>query len=251
MLYSSLLDNFGPVPAVGPHGRVYVFWAVFPEDPSSTPSKTVIYMRASSDDGARFDPVRQVAGPFYGVPRMAQPGSLRNLTMPAVAIGRSGKIYLAWSAAVRQHPDKSVDADILMKWSRNEGATWSQAIRVNDARTMDRFMPAISVLPDGSAGLVFYDRRASPWQMDVYAARVSFRGGVRVSRNVRVTAASSSISDIYYLAPGSTCFSPGRFFGDYIGSSACGDGTLCVVWADAQLRVQDETEVWFARVPLP
>jgi hypothetical protein len=65
---------------------------------------------------------------------------------------------------------------------------------------------------------------------------------------VRLNARASPVSDIYYIAPGSTCFSPGRFFGDYLGVAPSSGGTLCAVWADTQLRVPDETDAWFARL---
>jgi hypothetical protein len=106
------------------------------------------------------------------------------------------------------------------------------------------------VLNDGSLGIAFYDRRFHPWQLGVYAARASFDHGFRVTRNVRVNGGSSPVADIYYLPVGATCFPGGRFFGDYIGSSVDGDG-LAVVWADTQLHRYDETDIWFARVPLP
>lgn len=249
-LYSSSLDNFGSVPVVGPGGRVYVFWSVFPEEALSAASRTVIEMRVSIDAGAHFQAARTVAGPFWSVPRMAEPGHLRNLTQAALAVGRDGALYLAWASAVRQHGPGVVDANINLIRSLDGGASWSRPVRVNDVTRSDRFMPSMSVLPDGSLGLAFYDRRRSPSSLDLYAAHVSFRHGFQVSPNVRVNRSQAPISDIYYLAPGSTCFSPGRFFGDYIGTAACGGNMLCAVWADTQLHVYSETDIWFARVNL-
>jgi hypothetical protein len=112
-------------------------------------------------------------------------------------------------------------------------------------------MPAISAFPDGSIGAVFYDRRSGPAALQVYAVHATFRGGFRSTRNVKVNGGSPQVSDIYYLAPGSTCFAPGRFFGDYIGGQPCGSAELCSVWADTQRRIHNQTDVWFARVPLP
>jgi hypothetical protein len=109
-------------------------------------------------------------------------------------------------------------------------------------------MPALTAWRDGSLGIVFYDRRRD-WQgLDVYAARVWPDRGMTVSPNVRLNVRRSSISRITYIRPGSTCFAPGRFFGDYIGVAAAPHGNLCAVWADSQLGVYNETEIWFARV---
>jgi hypothetical protein len=112
-------------------------------------------------------------------------------------------------------------------------------------------MPSLSVLPDGSLGLAFYDSRNSPWQLDVYATRVSFAHGFSRSANVRVTSGSAPVADIYYIKPGTTCFSPGRFFGDYIGTGAVQGNALYVVWADTQSHTYGQTDIWLARVPLP
>lgn len=109
-------------------------------------------------------------------------------------------------------------------------------------------MPALSVLADRSVGVAFYDRRDGAGLLDVYAARVRFGDAAQVSHNVRVTAGVSRVSDIQYLPPGSTCFLPGRFFGDYIGAAGDSSGSLCVVWADTQLHIAGESDIWFARV---
>jgi hypothetical protein len=112
-------------------------------------------------------------------------------------------------------------------------------------------MPAITTWPDGAVGLAFYDRRRSPGLLDVYGARVWYHRGIRVSANVRINRGNPSINDIYYIAPGSTCFAPGRFFGDYIGVAPQPHGILCTVWADTQLHVPNETDIWFARTTVP
>lgn len=247
-IQGSRLDNFGPVPAVGPDGHVYVFWAEFPEEPLGNLSPTRLLMRVSTDEGRTFGPIRTVTARFPAVPRMAQPGSLRNLTMPAVAVDSRGVISVAWSQARRKRADGSVDADINLSRSADEGRSWSRPIRVNDSRRHDRFMPALTAWPDGSLGIAFYDRRADLQALDVYAARVWPGTRLTVSPNVRINARRAPISSIYYIRPGSTCFSPGRFFGDYIGVAPAPHGNLCVVWADTQLQVYNETDIWFARV---
>jgi hypothetical protein len=144
-----------------------------------------------------------------------------------------------------------VDADVDVARSEDHGVSWSRPVRVNDSRTGDRFMPSLSVMRDGTVGVAFYDRRNGAQRLDVYAARVSFVGQPRASRNIRVNAGTSPVGDIFYIRPGSTCFSPGRFFGDYMGTSTVDSRHLCVTWADTQRRVYNETDVWFARVTLP
>jgi hypothetical protein len=230
---------------------VYVFWSTFPDGDTAATLPTRILMRASTDNGVHFGPVRRVSGVFRGLPQVLQPGSLRIFPMPSPAADRHGTLYVAWSAVRHGYGRGMVDADILISRSLDGGVTWSTPRRVNDTTHADRFLPAMTILGDGSLGLAFYDRRESPWQLDTYVARVSFAAGFRVSVNIRVNQHSAPVGDIFYLRPGSTCLAGGRFFGDYIGVAAIDGGTMGVVWADPGLHVADETDIWFARVSLP
>jgi hypothetical protein len=246
-LYRSPMNNYGPVVVVAPGGHVSVFWSTFTDGGEHRSVPTRILMRSSSDDGAHFTPARTVAGPFDAMPQLTQPGSLRNLTMPAVTADDDGVLWLAWARPTAHFAGGRVNASIEIKRSTNGGKDWSLPVAVNDVTAGDRFMPALSVWPDRSVGVAFYDRRRSANLLDVYGARVWFRGEIQVSPNVRLNRTSAPVADIDYIAPGSTCFAPGRFFGDYIGVSTQPHGILCAVWADTQLQVAGETDIWFAR----
>lgn len=251
LIASSNADNFGSVPVLGPGGHVYVFWATFPDMSLTSPAPTRILLRSSANDGRSFGPVQVAAGTFAGVPRMAQPGLLRNLTIPTVTDDH-GALFLAYAAVTGHRARGAVNSNIDITMSTNGGMSWTHPVPVNDVHAGDRFMPAIGVMHDGSLGVAFYDRRNSPWSLDTYAARVQVVAGLpRASVNVRVNAGNAPISDIYYIKPGSTCFSPGRFFGDYIGVAADRHDRLCVVWANTEAHVNSRTDVWFARVSLP
>jgi hypothetical protein len=252
-LYSSPLDNFGADPVVASNGHISVFWLSRHDVAPAAVGSAQVLLATSGDDGAHFGPVRGAGRSFAMLPGMAQPGSLRDLTTPAAAAAPSGALYVAYAAVRDRHPDGSVDADIWVTRSLDHGIIWSLPERVNDVRSGDRFMPALSVLEDGTLGVAFYDRRAGPGELDVYATRVSFARGFKATPNLRVNSAPSRIADIAYFkgdSAGDSCFPSGRFFGDYIGAAA--DGTaLGLVWADTQLHKQGETDLWFARVTLP
>jgi hypothetical protein len=241
-------DSVGSVPVIGPHGRVYVFWMSYPEASDGVATSGQVLGRISTDDGRHFGRVHSVGGRFTRLPFMLAPGSLRVLSSPAATVAPDGAVYVVWAEASSIGEGGAVASDIVLSRSLDGGAHWSAPVRVNDVRNGDRFMPAVSVLSDGSVGVAFYDRRLGANRLDVYAARVRFDGGTHVSANIRVNAGPAPVSDIQYLPPGSTCFLPGRFFGDYIGAAGDRSGGLCVTWADTQLRVQDETDIWFARV---
>ncbi|MGH8192204.1 MAG: hypothetical protein ACREP2_12235 [Rhodanobacteraceae bacterium] len=247
-MYGSAGSNFGSASVVSRRGHVWVFWSNTQGGSLTSPLPSRILEVSSSDDGAHFGKVHSATPRFQSVPRMASPGYLRNLTAPAVAMNRSGIVYLAWPSVHKRLSNGSVDADIWLEHSVSSG--WSKPLRVNDVRRGDRFMPSIAVLRDGTVAASFYDRRRG--SLDLEAARVSLRhGGQHVGPNVRINQRWSPISDIYFIKPGTTCFSPGRFFGDYIGAAAGPGNSVCLVWADTQLHHPDETDLWFARTTLP
>jgi hypothetical protein len=247
-LFASGNDNVGSVPVIGPHGRVYVFWMSYPDATDSSSTTGSVLVRVSTDDGAHFGPARAVAGGFTRLPFMLGQGSLRVLSSPAATVARDGTAFVAWAQMGTRRSGGAVTSDIMLARSRDGGVHWSSPVRVNDARSGDRFMPAVASLPGGSVGVAFYDRRRGPGQLDVYAARVHFGAQATVSSNVRVTSGNAPVAAIQYLPPGSTCFLPGRFFGDYIGVAGDRSGHFCVAWADTQLHIANETDVWFARV---
>ena len=181
-----------------------------------------------------------------------EPGSLRSLTAPTVAVDGTGSLYLGWAEATHDHGHGVVDVDIMLSRSADDGLHWTKGVHVNSTRHGDRFMPSISALPNGSMGIAFYDRRAGPANLDVYAVRATFAGsGFHLSANLRINRGSSPVSDLHYIAPGSTCLASGRFFGDYIGTAAAPDNSLCVTWTDTQFHVYQETDLWLARVYFP
>jgi hypothetical protein len=239
------------IPVAGPKGHIYVFWIETGGGALSNPTEARMRMRASSDDGAHFGPVRDVVPWFETMPRAVQPGNLRTPPMLAVAADHGGALYAAWPIVRQKHAGGSVDADILLTRSADGGASWRAPFVVNDVRRADRFMPAMSVFPDNSLGLAFYDRRAGANRLGVFAVHVAFDGTFHRSPNVRVNRRYANIAFIHPIAAGSSCYSPGRFFGDYMGAGAAPRGRLCVTWADSGLGVRDETDVWFAKVGLP
>ncbi|HLJ68836.1 MAG TPA: sialidase family protein [Chloroflexota bacterium] len=249
-LWSSRLANFGTVPVVGPRGRIYVFWSVSPNEEQVGPSPTGLFAVVSGDDGAHFGRRFAVTRTFRSVPDIVKPGNLRVLTMPSVVLDGRGTLYVAWAQVERVRSGGAVDADIVLSRSVDGGRSWSTPRRVNDARNGARFMPSVVLLAGGSLAVVFYDQRRGGMVLDTYAARARFGSRFRAYPNLRLDSGTSPVVDMMYVAPGSTCLAPGRFFGDYIGAVAMGRD-LGAVWADTQLHQPDETDVWFARVTLP
>jgi hypothetical protein len=131
---------------------------------------------------------------------------------------RDGRLYVL--TAERLGAD---DADIVLHWSDDDGATWSGPVRVNsDPEGTHQFMPNLAVAGDGSLHAFFMDKshddaHGHAW-IDVTHA-VSADGG-QAWTSERVT----SVSWDGELGKHQEDF---PFIGDYVGVGAVGDH----VWA--------------------
>jgi hypothetical protein len=256
MLYTSEWDNFGAVPVVGPHHTIYVFWASVAATTDHSVGAGRIYMSVSHDDGVTFEPAISIVPEFRSVPRLLEPDSLRVISPVGVAATPGGRLYVTWAGVRVDEGGGAVSDDIFVTTSTTEGRRWAAPRVVNDVAAGDRFMPSVTAYPDGSAGVAFYDRRDG--YMDVFAARVSFKGGFAVSPNLRVNANRALATDIYQepkptQQAQSRCFgySPGRFFGDYLSTARDNRGAFYVAWGDAGMHVYAQTDIWLARTSLP
>lgn len=250
MLENSPWLNYGAVPAVGPRGRITVAWASFPARSMSGPGPERIVARTSYDDGLKWAPrISPSRGYFKSVPIALAPYNVRVLPMPSMTVSPSGAIFVAWARMRHAWTDGRVTSDILMARSQT-GSSWSKAVVVNDSRSHDRFMPSVTSLGDKEVGVAFYDQRSGYGVFDVYAARVYIAsGGLRVGRNIRITDGNSP-TDLLYDVPNTSCYEPGRFLGDYIGSAANGSGRFYVIWSDTHRHVHNVSDLWSASLPL-
>jgi hypothetical protein len=250
-LFTSQDDNSGSLPLIGPHHRIYVMWASAADRGLLVTNPAKILFRVSTDDGKTYGPLRRAGPNFTSIPRMANPDSMRNLTLPAAAVAPDGDVYVAWSQVSHDYGRGTVSADIVMTRSTNGGRSWAAPHRLNDSRAHDRFMPALTAFSDGSVGAVYYDRREGGGDLGVYGTRVAWGASVRVAPNVRLNPHPSPVYGIHYIPPGSTCLSPGRFFGDYISVAASGANSMLACWADTTGGAPGQTNIWLRRVTIP
>ena len=140
----------GAITAVGPKGQVYVVWAG---------SEGLVFTK-STDGGKTFDG-NKVIGYISGGWDFNVSGLKRANGMPVTKVDLSkgpnrGSIYVNWV------DDRYSDPDVFLKYSRNEGKTWSNPIRVNDDSLENgkaQFFTWMAIDPvDGSINIVYYDR---------------------------------------------------------------------------------------------
>jgi hypothetical protein len=193
--------------AVGPDGQVFIVY----QNPTGGEGPATIY-GALDPDGlgpAGFGPAQVLqttnVGGFDFIP--AQSG--RSVDAEAgLAWDRSGgphhgRLYFVY---VSEEPQESSDTDVQMRYSDDNGTTWSAAVRVNDdTGTNSQFNPRVAF--DGSSGRVavaWYDARNDKGDngrgdtngmpnddIMIYSA-VSKDGGNTFTRNRRLSVGSSN-----------------------------------------------------------
>jgi hypothetical protein len=190
--------------AAAPNGLLYTVWA----DGDS------IMLATSRDGGITFTPSRkilEVAPPYFTVE-----GVERSNGFPQIGIDpRSGKVFLTWSDY------RNGDVDIFCATSSDRGWSWGRAVRVNsDAlhNGADQFFQWLAVDPvDGSANVVFYDRRDDPGNRRAIIALARSTDGGQTFAN---------------YAWSETPFDPGgAFLGDYTALAAF-DGRVYGAWTE-------------------
>ncbi len=194
----------------GADGMVYTAWA----DGSS------IAMATSKDGGVTFTPsttILETAPSYYNVEAVERANGF-----PQIGIDpSSNRLFITWSDY------RNGDVDVFCSISTDRGARWSPAIRVNNDPVhdgFDQFFQWLSVDPvDGSANVVFYDRRSDPQNRNLSVVLA------------RSTDGGKSFANYAWATPR---FDPqGNFIGDYSGIAAL-NGHLYAVWTGAPAPVQ-------------
>jgi hypothetical protein len=241
--------NFGGI-SVGPEGQVLVSY----QAPIADAGPSMIFSNVDPDGlgGAGFGasiPVPPFSSPllpsktsttFVGGfdPIPAQP--VRTIDAGVgIAYDRSGgpfdgRVYLVYTDATAL---LSPATNIYVRFSDDDGLTWSNPVKVNDDNTLNsHFFPKISVDPvTGNVAVAWYDARNDfgtglPGDRDghpnddveVFAA-VSTNGGQSFSTNVQVATSASSAAIAGH--------NNGNDFGDYIGLSYF-NNVFYPAWAD-------------------
>ena len=197
----------GAVPAVGPHGEVYLSWG----------GPLGIMFSKSTDGGVTWGRnvfVDSLAGGWD----QRVSGIYRCNGMPVTSCDISnspdrGTVYVCWSDVRFGRGNTR----IFLRRSTDGGNTWGAAVQVNTDRTnREHFFPWMTVDPlTGVVHVIYYDRRGTDGDgTDVYVSHSSDGGETFTDFKV---SANSFTPD------------PTVFFGDYTGIAAR-DGRVCPVW---------------------
>jgi hypothetical protein len=231
----SKYGSFGDI-AVGGDGQVLTTY----QDNIPTQGPSTIWTNLDPDGfgpvgfGAASAATTTNVGGFDYIP----PQSHRSVDAEAgLAYDRSGGTYdgLVYLLYTDETPNESNDTNIYVRHSDNDGATWSDPVRVNDdTGTNSQFNPHIAL--DQGSGFVavgFHDARNDLGTHGAgdtdgianddaqYFVSVSKDGGTKWAANVQVSAGTSNAADSHN----------GVEYGDYTGLGFAG-GVIHPAWAD-------------------
>jgi BNR/Asp-box repeat len=192
--------------AVASDGTLYAAWA----------DANNIAFATSHDGGKTFTPSRQIIE--HPAPYFPIPGTSRANGFPQLGIDpRSGLLFLTWSDY------RNGDIDVFAASSSDQGNTWAAPVRVSTNPIhdgTDQFFQWLAVDPtDGSANVIFYDRRTDP-------------GNKKMAISLaRSTDGGKTFENYSWMSEG---FDGGdQFIGDYTGIAAYG-GKVLGAWSETR-----------------
>jgi hypothetical protein len=186
------LNNIFADPAVGPAGQVYVIWHRI--------AAGQVVIDVSTDGGVTFGTDRLVttsgAGFLTLIPAQPDRGTSVN---PVIDVDRSGgpfngRLYVSY--VDDSDATATLNLDVFVRTSDDQGVTWSAPVRVNDSATNDQFMPWLDVdQVTGTVAAVWFDARNDPNNQLVQLISASSRdGGATFRTNVVVSDGQSNES---------------------------------------------------------
>jgi hypothetical protein len=237
----------GPSPVVDTKGRLHVLYTDYKEnrrDFSALPGPPAelpfaLVLTTSADGGRTFGKNTEIESNEIALRRFL----IYLPEFPQIAAGPGDNLYVTWADG------RSGDEDVLLRHSRDGGATWADAVKVNDNPASDgtaQFLPKVDVASDGRVSVVFLDGRndRAKRMLDAYLA-TSTDGG-KSFRNVRLPEQSfdSTVGPTFGADYGTD-------FGTKLGLTS-GGGKVDAAWTDTHLGspATGRQDVNFASVDL-
>jgi hypothetical protein len=119
---------------------------------------------SKSTDGGQTWSSPVTVSRFLPLPNVFPRQAFRNLTLPIMAVGAQGELYVSYAdynPLRASTPDEDgLQADIKLTTSLDGGTTWSTPVRVNqDETNADQFQQYLRITPRGQLNISYFDRR--------------------------------------------------------------------------------------------
>jgi hypothetical protein len=182
----------------------------------------LMWFTKTTDGAQTWEPAHVVAR-VDPLPSAFPRQSFRNLSLPIMAAGRHGELYVAYSDyTAATYPDPDIDglqADVKLLRSLDGGASWSGPVRVNqDATNADQFQPYLQVTRRGQVNVSYFDRRLDPPQPPIHPGNFFIDTFLSRSNDGGASWHDTRVShDAWDPSINPPISSSGEFIGDYQG----------------------------------
>ncbi|HKW75733.1 MAG TPA: hypothetical protein VJN64_09430 [Terriglobales bacterium] len=268
-------------PAIGPNGEMYAVWQFGPTFTATTTSTNAdIFFTRSLDGGVTFSTPKSLAAinSFRQDPPVGYSRDRMN-DHPRIAVATTGpnrgRVYVVFYSALapvtaatashaaclspptptsRCRPQRLTSSQVFLKFSDDQGQTWSNAIALAPAPPatgVKRWWPVVNVEPSGNVDVIFNQSLEQPVASGALCT-------INVGGGIRRQGTAHSLVDIYWVQStngGSAFGSPVKAssatndwctaasnitpnFGDYIGSFS-GGNRVFAAWGDSRSGAVD------------
>jgi BNR repeat-like domain len=200
----------------------YVAWTEYFSGLLSGTGTNTIQVAKTTDGGATWSaPV--TASTFIPLPDVFPRQAFRNLTLPIMAVGRTGEVYLTYSdynPLRASTPDEDgMQADVKLVKSSDGGATWTAPVRVNqDETNADQFQQYVRVTAKGQLNVSYFDRRLDRPNLPAHPGNFFIDTFLSRSNDDGATWTDSRVShDSWDPSINPPISESGEFIGDYQG----------------------------------
>lgn len=226
-------DQFS-VPVVDPrNGTVHVAFQNFNVDSTEHSQYLVV---SSTDGGATWSSPRFVTNVFDGSAKYPVCAGRQTLDVMCARVNAAGNIdidaatgqlYITF-ADNRNGTAADTNTDVFVTTSTNGGRGWSRPRNITRESVDDQWFPWLSVAPDGTVAVTYFDRRYSgPKLIDTSLSVSTDRGTTFPTRRVSEQSWNPDLA-----------FRLGTFIGDYNGLDTS-PGVAIPLWTDARFAEPD------------
>jgi hypothetical protein len=200
----------------------YVAWTEYFSGLLSGTGTNTIQVTKSTNGGKTWSaPV--TASTFLPLPNVFPHQAFRNLTLPIMAVGPTGEVYVTYSdynPLRASTPDEDgMQADVKLVKSLDGGVTWTAPVRVNqDATNADQFQQYLRVTPRGQLNVSYFDRRLDVPHLPAHPGNFFIDTFLSRSNDDGATWTDTRVSHDSWDPSINPPISPsGQFIGDYQG----------------------------------